>query len=72
MPPSAHPVPVAPPPWTLKAETYMLLMRMKELPRGVYDPLEKAWENEHDVGTFEGGLGGVMIVRYSGGPVGEL
>jgi hypothetical protein len=44
---------------------------MKELPKGVYDKLEEVWQHD-DFGTFKGGLGAVMIVRYSDTPVGRL
>ncbi|KAF3002417.1 hypothetical protein E8E13_003334 [Curvularia kusanoi] len=64
-----HPVQRAPPPWTMRAESYLLLVRLKELPKGVYDGLEEAWEDE-GLGRFEGGLGAVMIVRYADTPVG--
>jgi hypothetical protein len=66
-----HPVPRAPAPWTMRAESYLLLLRLKELPEGLYDGLEEAWQDE-GLGRFEGGLGAVMIVRYADTPVGEL
>ncbi|KAL5113801.1 hypothetical protein ACEQ8H_008302 [Pleosporales sp. CAS-2024a] len=67
--PHVHPVTRVKAPWPLKAETYVLFLRMKELPARVYDPLEQVWEGE-DHGQFKGGLGAVMIVRYSDTPVG--
>jgi hypothetical protein len=67
--PSTHPVLRAKAPWSMKAESYLLFLNMKELPKGVYDTLEEVWEND-DLGTFKGGLGAVMIVRYSDTPVG--
>jgi hypothetical protein len=42
---------------------------MKELPKGLYDSLEKVWEGG-EFGAFEGGLGAIMIVRYWDTPVG--
>jgi hypothetical protein len=68
--PESHPVARAPAPWQLKAESYLLFLRMKELPKGVYDKLEETWESE-ELGTFQGGLGAVMIVRYSDTPAGR-
>lgn len=64
-----HPVQRSLAPWTLKAESYLLFLKLKELPLGLYDRLEEAWEDEN-LGRFEGGLGAVMIVRYSETPVG--
>ena len=49
----------------------MLFLRLKVLPEGLYDALEEAWEDE-GLGGFEGGLGAVMIVRYTHTPVGRL
>lgn len=66
-----HPVQRSPAPWTLKAESYLLFLKLKELPQGLYDRLEEAWQNE-SLGRFEGGLGAVMIVRYTETPVGRL
>ncbi|CAO2657943.1 Nn.00g072030.m01.CDS01 [Neocucurbitaria sp. VM-36] len=67
--PSQHPVPRSKAPWTVKAETYFLFLSLRELPKGVYDPLEEAWGDE-GLGEFKGGLGTIMIVRYSHTPVG--
>jgi hypothetical protein len=47
----------------------MLFMRLKELPKGVYDPLQEAC-GDKEYGEFKGGLGAVMVVRYSDTPVG--
>lgn len=69
--PEMHPVQRSVAPWTLRAETYVLFVKLTELPRGVYDPLEEAWTDE-GLGKFVGGLGCVMIVRYSDTPVGRL
>jgi hypothetical protein len=66
-----HPVPRAPAPWTMRAESYLLLLRLKELPEGLYDGLEEAWQDE-GLGRFKGGLGAVMIVRYADTPIGRL
>jgi hypothetical protein len=68
--PEIHPVQRAKAPWPLKAESYMMFVRMKELPKGVYDRLEEVWGGE-EFGKLEGGLGAIMIVRYSDTPVGE-
>lgn len=65
-----HPVQRAPAPWTMKAESYLLFLRLRELPKGLYDELEAAWGDEA-LGGFEGGLGAVMIVRYADTPVGR-
>lgn len=65
-----HPVQRSPAPWTLSAESYLLFLKLKELPRGLYDGLEEAWGDE-GLGRFEGGLGAVMIVRYTDTPVGR-
>lgn len=65
-----HPVQRVPAPWTLKAESYLLLLKLSALPKGVYDELEGAWEDEA-LGRFEGRLGAVMIVRYTDTPVGR-
>jgi hypothetical protein len=69
--PDAHPVLRAKAPWALKAESYMMFLKMKELPKGMYDSLEETWESS-EFGDFKGGLGAVMIVRYSDTPVGTL
>jgi hypothetical protein len=66
-----HPVQRVPAPWTLKAESYLLFLKLGELPKRVYAGLEAAWEDEA-FGRFEGGLGAVMIVRYTDTPVGRL
>lgn len=62
-----HPVQYAPAPWTLKCESYWLLLNLKTLPKGVYDPLEEPCL-EH--GEFAGGLGCIIVVRYKDTPVG--
>ncbi|KAF2820542.1 hypothetical protein CC86DRAFT_374237 [Ophiobolus disseminans] len=67
--PPVHPVQRAKGPWAMKAESYMLFMRLKELPKGVYDPLQEEWSDEEN-GKFQGGLGAVMVVRYLDTPVG--
>ncbi|UPX13062.1 uncharacterized protein EKO05_0003590 [Ascochyta rabiei] len=66
---AVHPVQRLPAPWVLGAESYMLFLRLRELPRGLYDGLEEAWGDD-GLGTFEGGLGAVVIVRYTDTPVG--
>lgn len=65
-----HPVHRAPPPWAMKAESYLLFLKLSELPQGAYDRLEEAWQDDA-LGRFEGGLGAVMIVRYTDTPVGR-
>lgn len=67
--PEHHPVPRAKAPWNLKAECYTFLLKLKQLPKGTYDAFEAEWADEK-LGTFEGGLGSVMVVRYSDTPVG--
>jgi hypothetical protein len=76
---SAHPVPHVPAPWTTKAECYWLFLYLKDLPIGLYDPLEEERfgdgmlsEEKEKVGEFKGGLGVVMIVRYADTPIGKL
>lgn len=65
-----HPVPRSKAPWkSLRAESYSLFLKLKELPQGTYDEFEKAWDDE-GAGKFAGGLGAVIIVRYSDTPVG--
>lgn len=65
-----HPVPLAPAPWSLRAETYLLPLRLASLPDGVYDALEESWGSE-GLGRWEGGVGAVVVVRYVGTPVGR-
>ncbi|KAH8728274.1 hypothetical protein GQ44DRAFT_675519 [Phaeosphaeriaceae sp. PMI808] len=67
--PESHPVPRATAPWQLKAESYIMFLRLKELPKGVYDRLEETW-GQQELGLFTGGLGAVLIIRYSDTPVG--
>ena len=57
-------------PWTLHAECYTLLIKLSEIPAGLYDPREEAWNDESN-GTFAGGVGTIMIVRYTSTPVGS-
>jgi hypothetical protein len=68
---AAHPVLRSEAPWTLKAESYLLFLKLNKVPEGLYDQLEKSWGDE-GLGTFEGGLGAVMIVRYTDTPVGRF
>lgn len=57
-------------PWkNLRAESYSLFLSVKDLPKGTHDEFEKAWDEE-EMGKFVGGLGAVIIVRYSETPVG--
>lgn len=69
--PVVHPVQRVKAPWPLKCESYLLFLNMKELPKGVYDKLEEVWEGE-EFGAFKGGLGAVVIVRYTDTPVGTF
>ena len=70
-------LPVAPPPWTLKATVYTLPFyhfASSALPMDVvYDPLElhaASFSSEKETGKYVGGLGFAYIVRYSETPVG--
>ena len=68
------PVPIKPAPWTTKCASYWLLLSLRELPEGVYDPLEASSSEFADpqlAGEFKGGLGMIMIVRYEDTPTGE-
>ncbi|KAH7138483.1 hypothetical protein B0J11DRAFT_421942 [Dendryphion nanum] len=72
-----HPVPLAPAPWTAKAESYWLFLTLGgKLPEGVYDRVdvrggvEEVGYEGKERGEFKGGLGVVMIVRYTDTPVG--
>lgn len=65
-----HPVQRSTAPWELSAESYFLFLRLKELPQGLYDRLEEVWGDDA-LGSFEGGLGAIMIVRYTNTPVGR-
>jgi hypothetical protein len=68
--PETHPVLRAEAPWHVKAESYNIFLRLKDLPQGAYDPLEEIGGGS-EYGKFEGGLGAVVIVRYSETPVGR-
>lgn len=58
-------------PWEkLKAESYSLFLKLSELPKGTYDEFEASWADEKENGAFKGGLGAVIVVRYSETPVG--
>ena len=67
-----HPVPRSLAPWTTKSECYWLFVTLKSLPPGLYDPLEAGSDQcvGDKAGAFKGGLGCIMIVRYSETPVG--
>jgi hypothetical protein len=70
--PSEHPVARSLAPWSTKAESYLLFTHLAKLPaEGVYHESEAAWAGD-EFGAFKGGLGGVMIVRYSDTPVGKV
>jgi hypothetical protein len=64
-----HPVQRVAAPWTLEAESYLLFLKLSSLPDGLYDSLEDAWADP-GLGEFKGGLGAIMIVRYTSTPVG--
>ncbi|PVI06646.1 hypothetical protein DM02DRAFT_609446 [Periconia macrospinosa] len=64
---SPHPVERSEAPWTVKCETYWMLINLKSLPEGVYDKLEEPLLQH---GEFKGGMGFLMVVRYSYTPVG--
>ncbi|EMD87117.1 hypothetical protein COCC4DRAFT_41318 [Bipolaris maydis ATCC 48331] len=66
-----HPVPRSEAPWDkLKAESYSLFLKLSELPKGTYDEFEASWADEKENGAFKGGLGAVIVVRYTETPVG--
>jgi len=73
---SPAPVQINPAPWYTKAETYWLAVKLgasSELPEGVYAPLEASAPATSDpeyAGKHRGGLGLIMIVRYSDTPCG--
>ena len=60
---------VKPPPWTIRGDMYWLVLRMKTLPLGIYDPLEDAHLSS-EANDFRGGFGLVMIIRYTDTPCG--
>lgn len=68
-----HPVLRSHAPWTTKSECYSLFLSLKSLPEGIYDPLEAGDGGclGEEKGEFQGGLGAIMIVRYSETPVGK-
>jgi hypothetical protein len=68
--PECHPVLRAKASWHVKAESYNMFLRLKDVPQGSYDTLEGPWEGD-EFGEFEGSLGAVVIVRYSETPVGR-
>ena len=74
MPIPEPPVPIKPAPWTTKCASYWLLLTLRKLPEGVYDPLEASSPEFADpqlAGEFKGGLGMIMVVRYEDTPTGE-
>ncbi|KAI9704647.1 MAG: hypothetical protein M1820_005395 [Bogoriella megaspora] len=66
---SSHPAP-----WQCKCETYWFILWLpKQLPRGIYDPLEASspdFASPQSAGDFKSGIGMIQIVRYSETPVG--
>jgi hypothetical protein len=74
---SAAPVRVHPGPWNAKAEAYWLAINVKagvDTDEGVYAPLEASSPSTSDpanAGKHHGGLGLIMIVRYSDTPCGK-
>jgi hypothetical protein len=69
------PFALAPPPWETKCDIYWLLSYNRgPLPANAYSPLEASSPTFADAtkaGAFKGGLGLVMIIRYSDTPVGS-
>ncbi|KAK3115862.1 hypothetical protein LTR53_004362 [Teratosphaeriaceae sp. CCFEE 6253] len=64
-------LPEAPAPWSTRCETYWLVLNLPSpLPLDIYDPLE-ATHPAMSARCFSGGIGMVMIVRYSDTPVGS-
>ena len=69
---------VQPAPWATKAETYWLALYLRsgvDSEAGVYAPLEASAPTIRDpvqAGKHVGGLGLIMIVRYTDTPVGML
>jgi len=75
-PPANVPFTVAPPPWVTRCDIYWLLFRTRagSLPADAYSPLEAAsppFSDASQAGAFKGGLGLVIIIRYSETPVGS-
>jgi hypothetical protein len=68
--PGQHPVARFRAPWKLKAESYVLFLKLGKLPTGTYSLNDHSWADE-GMGSFMGGVGTVMIVRYSNTPVGK-
>jgi hypothetical protein len=68
--PTQHPVARVHAPWTLKADSYVLFLKPGALPTDIYSKNEKTWANE-ELGKYMGGVGTIMIVRYSDTPVGK-
>ena len=69
--PRQSPVSLFSAPWTLKAETYVLFLKLNTLPDGVYNALEETW-TDIELGQFVGGVGTIMIVRYRETPLGKI
>ena len=71
---TTHPVPHRPAPWTVKADAYLMALWLpSKLPEGIYDPLEAsspAFADPKEAGEFRGGIGFIMVVRYSDTPCG--
>jgi len=70
-----HPVPVAPAPWTLQADSWIFPFWNSSsasgtLPYGSYHPMETIEEGEGGTG-FKGGPGAWLLYRYSDSPVGR-
>lgn len=72
-----NPFPVAPGPWTCKGEAFWLLTYTSQssaaepLSSAAFGPLEEsAFRDVSKSGTFKGGLGSIMVVRYTSSPVG--
>lgn len=73
IPPNFDPVPA---PWELKGEAWWFMISLyggaeKGVGPGNFDSLEvKSKELAEEPGAFKGGLGAIMLLRYSESPVG--
>jgi hypothetical protein len=73
--PAPNDIAVAPAPWKVECENYWFPIWLpKQLPEGIYDPLEassEAFSSSAISGKFTAGLGMIQIYRYSKTPVGK-
>lgn len=66
---SPEPITPVPPPWALKATVYAFpFVPLGPLPTKAYSPLERTGRTTE--GSYVGGVGAIMIIRYSDTPVG--